>query len=201
MARYNEILTGRHNNFIKKLFSMKGEAPAPQMASEIMMVHPISHGSENRFLETWNRYAVADLVAAGVGTVSGIALSNPAASNVIAVLEKIAITPATSQEVDLSMAASAAAFTVRGTSSLDGRQLSSSSLIFSDATSIASFGAIIGRYQIQAAANPYDVIGTDIQEFNLSPGQQLRIINTVANNTLLVTLVWRERFLEDSERA
>jgi hypothetical protein len=54
MAKYNEILTGRYNRFIQKLFSMKGPAPAPQLSSDIAMQMSFFNGVENRYLEGWD---------------------------------------------------------------------------------------------------------------------------------------------------
>src|SRR5216683_1744621 len=89
MAKFNEILTGRHNKMLTRLFSMKGSAPAPQLAGEIMPVHLFFSGVENRFLESWNRYGFFATIGPTVGQTEAVQIKNPAGSNIVTVLESI----------------------------------------------------------------------------------------------------------------
>src|SRR5437879_1331505 len=89
MARYNEILVGRFNRFLQKVFAMKGEPPAPQLAGEISPNFQLFSGVENRYLEAWDRFAAGVNVAPVAGNLSGIRLRNPAGSNIVAVLERV----------------------------------------------------------------------------------------------------------------
>src|SRR5258708_23493143 len=92
MARFNEILVGRVNRSLQKLFAMKGGPPAPQLASEITVNHQLQSAAENRYLEGWNRYAVAiGIAAGGVGNRAGVRIRNPVGSTIIAVIEKITV--------------------------------------------------------------------------------------------------------------
>jgi hypothetical protein len=211
MARYNEILTGRHNNFIKKLFAMKGEAPAPQLASEIMMVHPISHGVENRFLETWNRFSAAALVPANVGGVGQMRMTNDVGSNVVAVIEKLCISSAIAGEVDVQYQPQATLVAghvpnlgvgVPGTvlDSRAGDTNMGSNVKVTDSNITNTVGSTVGRIQLQALVN-VDLFVTDVHETTLAPQTLLQVQHTVANNAFLFWVIWRERFLEDSERA
>src|SRR5882672_510048 len=89
MARFNEILVGRFNRSLQKLFAMKGGPPAPQLASEVSVNHQLLSGVENRYLEGWNRFGVSVQVAAGgAGNRSAFRIRNPKGSNVIGVIEK-----------------------------------------------------------------------------------------------------------------
>jgi len=47
---------------------------------------------------------------------------------------------------------------------------------------------------------PFDFIGTDIQEITLLPGDALQVEDTVVNQQVVVSFIWRERLLEESER-
>src|SRR5215469_96 len=88
MARFNEILVGRYNRHFQKLLSMKGEPPAPQLASEIVPGLSLFSGVEERYLQGWNRNAVPDFVTGGAAQQAGIRLRNPKTSGVVAVLEQ-----------------------------------------------------------------------------------------------------------------
>src|SRR5262249_30276646 len=91
MAVYNEIGIGRWNRFIQKLTDMKGGPPARQLSSEIQVVHPIFHCVETRALESCYKFGFASATAGNVGVFSAPKIRNPAASNVIAVTEKIVV--------------------------------------------------------------------------------------------------------------
>src|SRR5215468_728603 len=120
MALHNEILTGRHNKFLTKLFSMKGPAPAPQLSTEIGISHPFFHGVENRFLESWNRFGFFIADVPGVGLNSNILINNPSGSGVIAVIEKIVCftTAVSTVDIQFGQGFGGTAITARAT---DGR--------------------------------------------------------------------------------
>src|SRR5712664_282468 len=86
MARFNEILVGRFNRALQKLFSMKGGPPAAQLASEITTnVQFNQMGNDFRYLEGWDIFGNQIFLAASVGNTAGYRLRNPGGSNVIAV--------------------------------------------------------------------------------------------------------------------
>src|SRR6266852_4829039 len=89
VAKYNEILVGRYNRYLQKLLGMKGQAHAPQLSSEISVNLQLFNGVETRYLEGWNRFSTSMNVAAVAALLSGAQLRNPAASNVILVIEKL----------------------------------------------------------------------------------------------------------------
>jgi hypothetical protein len=205
MAKYNEILTGRHNRFIQKLFSMKGPPPAPQLSGDIQMSHSFFHGAENRWLESWNRYGIGIFVPAIVGQVSVYRLRNPIASGVIAVLEKvhIAITAAVVTEVDYAVTPPTTVDQNSGTATfpVDYRQglNTSSTLVSSINTGVPIIATtVIGRPILNA--NNYDAILSAVQEITLTPGCAFQVQSTVVNQALIVSLLWRERALDDSEK-
>src|SRR5258708_15192493 len=91
MARFNEILAGRYNRFLQKLFQLKGGPPSAQLASEVMPVFPFFTGRENRVLEGWNTFAFARAQVAVAGITPVVRLRNPSASNVICIFERLLI--------------------------------------------------------------------------------------------------------------
>src|SRR5215467_14446494 len=107
MAIYNEILAPRFARFFQKHFSMKGSTAVRQLAGEVSVSLPIWSGIENRWLESWERFAANLAVAAVAAQVSNSQLRNPAGSNVVMVLEMASIEVDVADFVIVSMAAQA----------------------------------------------------------------------------------------------
>lgn len=204
MAIYNEIQIGRLNRFLQKYFGIKGGPPAPQLAADIQVALNLFNGAENRYLEGWDRFAVTDSQAAVAANAGGLRLRNPAGSNVIAVFEGVWAfnTTAVVDQPALQHAAiatdlgTAIAFT---TNRLDPRGRPNSSLIFSKASPAA---LLTTMWQLPFLANTFSAfIGTDIEEFPLLPGDAIQIVSNQVNQLIGASFLWRERFLEDGERA
>jgi len=203
MARFNEILVGRYNRFLQKLFSMKGGPPSAQLATEITPNLNLFNGIENRYLESWFRYGAAPGLAAVVGANPVFRFRNPAGSNVIAIVEKLSF-PLLANfigQVELR----AVAVDLGGASSLaqariDPRGNPSPSLILSNQNA-GAFSTTTQLFNVTGLANTQvDLILFEHQEIPILPGDALTIVNQSLNSPLQVDLVWRERFLEDSER-
>jgi hypothetical protein len=211
MAVYNEILVGRYNRWFQKVTGIKGGAPVKQLGSEIMPVLPILHGVEERYLYSWFRFRAAVTNGPIAAVTSGLRLRNPAGSNVVAVIEsnKVNAIPADAAytstlnrgqgNVDLDTTAGLAG----GSQREDPRGQPFSTCILSinsialtlltNATQILS--------QSVAPSNVNESVITQNQEILLFPGDSLQWANiTAQNSTLRVSLCWRERFLEESER-
>ncbi len=212
MAQYNEILVGRFNRFVQKLFGMKGGPPVPQLSGDIQVSQPIFHGSENRYLESWNQWQVGILVPANVGNISQVRLTNDIGTNVIAVLEKVAVSVSIAQEVDIAqinfsalVAGHLPILTGAATFAQDSRQGSpqnpspqaSLQASFSNVSNVLA--TVVGRVQLLALTT-LDLILTEEQEQPLLPQTQWQIQCTVANTAMLVWAQWRERVLEEGER-
>lgn len=211
MARYNEILVGRYNRFLQKLFAMKGGPVAPQLASEIAPAFPLFSGVENRYLESWNLFGFRVAIAAVALNASGFRFRNPAGSNVVAVFTKLGFTLGSglaASTILINLGAGVADLTTPFANSnarMDPRGSASPQLIISTQSTtpavpaISASAASIGVVNLAASAN-YDFIVTDLHEFPLLPGDELQCANTVVNNPIDAAVFWRERFLEDSER-
>jgi hypothetical protein len=205
VAVYNEILAGRYNRMLQKLFGMKGGAPAPSLAGDIQPSFPLFAGAELRFLESWDRFGFfAAFAAGGAGNRSAVRLRNPLGSNTIAILEKIVynnndLATSTAQfsytalRADLTSPQAVSAFDSRGrpgsTCVPSGQNLSV----------LAISGTIIHQLTLPTNGSQ-DIIFTDIQELPLLPGNEFNVWDLTVNQALAVTIWWRERALEESER-
>jgi hypothetical protein len=207
MARYNEILVGRFNNALKKLFGMKGGAPAPQLAGEITPALNMFYGAEARFLEQWDRFGFQTVIAAVAANVSGIRIRNPTGSNVIAVIEKCLVANENAGAVVYLAAEGlqpADLGTIQGTVGIrfDPRGRPAPTMAVSSqntAVSIPGAAAALGRVSLPTNQS-FDLVTTDIQEIPLLPGDSFTLATVTVNVSLTGTIVWRERALEESER-
>jgi len=210
VAIFNEILSGRYNRAMQKMFAIKGSPPVRQVAGEITPNVTFGVGIENRFIESWNMFASGSQTAFIAGQITNWQLRNPAGSNVIAVVEKLKIivsvtdpTPAfTIVSQDTNKAAYAAAVGVR---CLDNRPVKGATstlgatLGVSSGNNIGATGGVIGALPL-IAFTPLDFIQTDDQEIPLAPGDSLLVTTGAVSSLLYVNVQWRERFLEESER-
>jgi hypothetical protein len=206
MARYNEILVGRYNRYFQKLFGMKGAPPAPQLASEVTTALPLFTGAENRYLEGWQRFGLgirSSLPAAG--NRAAWRIRNPSGSNLIAVIERLDVTPfSLTDTINLFYNAIATTLPTENQSNLTGigtdfRGVTNSTCIIS--TSI-NFGLVgtgpiwLGQTAVNTVAS---YVLTDIQELVMAPGSQYTYVPTSLVNEVEVNCFWRERSLEESE--
>jgi hypothetical protein len=204
MALFNEILVGRYNRFLQKLMAMKGGPPSAQLASEIQPNISFFSGVENRILESWQRFALTLNQAAVAAQTNGLQLRNPNNSNVIAVIEQSTFLSNVNSDtftLNLSNQGNPADLGAGGQGlRLDSRLLLSSTCIGSgNGASPGQIGTTIKLISLQNSVMYQDILMED-QELILTPGDALRMTNAVVNATTRWGLIWRERFLEDSER-
>jgi len=200
MARFNEILAGRYNRFLQKLFVMKGGPPVPQLGGEVMPNIPLFSGAENRYLESWELFAIAATVVATAGQTNTLRLRNPTGSNVIAVVEKLTVASAAAQEIEVSLGTAITDFTALAAGGRDFRDRALPTLVGS--TSVASqvpLGTRLARMNVTTAGPTLDMIWDENQEAIVFPGSAIQIDSTVVNTSLVACIWWRERALEDSE--
>jgi hypothetical protein len=205
MAKYNEILVGRFNNALKKAFGMKGPAPSPQLASEVAATVSLFYGKEHRFLEEWHIFGFNQNVVLVAAKVALLQIRNPASSNVVCVFEKIKFN-GNGSAAD-GFVYSQGAKTADLTTLLPGTNIrfdprhppNSSMVISSDNLAVPVDLQVRDAFNLPVNTN-LDVIATDIQEVVLLPGDAALFRNTTLAQNLSITLWWRERFLEESER-
>jgi len=204
VAIYNEILVGRYARMLQKLFSMKGGVPVKQLAGELMAVLPVFAGVELRYLESWNRFGATVNQAAAVGVPTNVRIRNPVGSGVVAVLESIHLDSTVVLEVLLRRSTTdtdyANVFTTFTLDPRSGGALTRSSSVFSG-NQIATLGGFnIGDFLIPANQGQ-ELIANENQEITLLPGISYDLSTVAVNVALIVSLKYRERVLEESERA
>jgi hypothetical protein len=210
MARFNEILAPRFNRFLTKMLSMKGGAPAPQLSGDIIPTLPLEEISvESRFHAGWNRYAVGITVNAVGAQNNAVQIRNPRGSNVVAVLEDISYSiggGGNGLEVDLEgiVGTSAAQDVDLGVVNqgipLDARNASAGAVCqISSANNVALSAATVERWIASSSTMGY-VIRTKDQQIQVLPGTIYRVVQVTVNLPIFVNFLWRERFLEESER-
>jgi hypothetical protein len=210
MAKYNEILVGRYNNALKKLLSMKGPAPAPQLAGEIAPILSMFYGVENRFLEEWSRFGLYLTITAGAATNSLLRIRNPLLSGAISVIEKMTVSnnTATAQQYNIrhgNADASDAAVvnTAAVTQRWDSRGRPATAMVVSTNAGAVSSPPSPGATKDIAALpinTSWAFINDENQEYLCMPGDALDVFIGTTATLLDVAWTWRERALEDSER-
>ena len=206
MAGYNEILVGRFARGLQKLTGIKGSAPAVTLSGDIgSNVMLPEDGVENRYLFSWQTYAVSALIGPVAAQTDGARLRNPLgpAINILMVLESLLIAFPDGAEglVILRFGATNADLgTLAGTTRLDARgpQASSGAWSFT-ANTPPTFGAIIGRVGVLQNTT-LQLIQTENQEIPILPGDAIQVENSTVNVRMQVSFRWRERFLEEPER-
>jgi hypothetical protein len=205
MARFNEILVGRYNRFLQKLLQMKGGPPSPQLSSEISVSFVLFNGAENRYLEGWNRFAIVlNAVAPPAGQRAGIRLRNPSGSNVIVVIEQVMLgsTLADTPLLELTQISTDLTTLSNVVGRVDSRHAQKSSTVLSK--SDAATGAVLTQQIMQwfiPAGISQAAFNTENQELPVLPGDALSMYCGNLAQAFQVSLLWRERMLEESERA
>jgi hypothetical protein len=204
LAVYNEILVGRFNRGLQKLFGMKGGPPAPQLASEIAVTHSLMSGVEHRYLEGWQKFGVnVNQAAGGAGTRAGFRIDNPKGSKIIAVIERITLVGQAADQPFLTYsiisAGDFAQTVIAVNTGLDQRGPQSPNLhVTAQSTAAAIVG--VGIYGMNlAVAGMQDLILFEDHELPLYPNSSYTVYSNNLNVALSGNLWWRERVQEDSE--
>lgn len=213
MALFNEIQVGRYNRFVQKLLSMKGPPTMPTVSSDLMFVHPMSSGVENRYLEGWDLFAFAKTVTGSVGNAQQLELRNPDTSNTIAVITRamfVATTGTTNQPRLIIVRRGATTLldqlTIDVAGSFDRRiGRPASTCIISDnngaaITATGGTGTVVSLQSFAAANNNIEFLRAG-DEIPLLPGDAIYITEPTTAQSDVIGFWWRERALEDSERS
>lgn len=203
MAIVNEILVGRYNRAIQKLLNMKGPASLRQIAGELISTWQFFNGVENRVLESIFTYEQAQPAGPVAAQTNAFQLRNPLTSGIISVIESLIVEATVNDlfEISHSNANPADLATVLGGAATDSRIAIGPSSIYS--FSSASVGFLVNSLKHVAvpANSALELIQQQNQEIVLGPGSAVRINNNVVNTTNRVSIRWRERVLEESERS
>lgn len=202
MAIYNELLVGRFNRFTQKLFSIKGPASLRTVSPELQLQMTFGNGNENRYLEGWNRFMTITSTAAVAAQFAAMRLRNPTGSNMIAVLERIVVWGALADQPILFIQGGLSDLgTLLGLTAMrmDPRGNPNPVLIGSKGNA-ASAGAG-ANFEVSYVANSMADLITSNGEVPILPGDSASVFSNTLNQALNFSWMWRERFLEESERA
>jgi len=206
VARFNEILTGRHNRFFQKLFSMKGGPPAPQLSTEVQPNFDVEQGPiETRFLKGEYVYGLSLVGAVVAAQFSFMQLRNPPSSGVIATVESIFMFNISGPQQYVIQFGQPGAndASIALTRSRDGRQQAKSSIIAStgNTTVGTQIGTTIAQLGVSGANVTERFPGVLDGVLVLTPGDEVRVITLIAATQDFYSFLWRERLIEDSEKS
>lgn len=210
MARYNEVLVGRFAQSVQKLFGIKGEVPVASLAGEIVISHSFQTGRENRFLENWRPFGGRNSIGPVAAQNSVVRFANPLGSNIIVVVESLIVavtiateiffdqTPVAGVTTDLSAVVTPCCLDARF--ALPGTGQGGSALHISAANNVTAPGMVTWM-DTNIPLNNVEFINHDEQQIPLLPGVMFQVRPVTNNLGLIVAARWRERFLEEQERA
>lgn len=215
MAIYNEILSARFSRMLQKLFSMKGPQAAKQLAGEVAPTINLFSGVENRYLEGWHRYGFTQSFSPSAANfnllrlrVPGTTFPSQTQGNVVVVIEKVFVSnnSAGSDSYGLSHGAvgvDLANILALPISRFDPRQgatIAPAAILSQNQQNAgAGLGQNIQLFSLATNAN-LDVVLFEDQEIPVLPGDGIHIQNGTVNVSSQISLWWRERVLEESER-
>jgi len=205
MAIFNEILSGRYNRALQKIFAIKGSAPVRQLGGEITPSHVFYSGVETRALEEWYRFGTVINLAAGVGQAVA-QLRNPAGSNRLVVFEKISVSDdgvggacVWNLGTQTAFSDQAGAFALSPAMSWDKRLNQASGMVGSLSSGGTATSLIRAFAAFPATGGNYDFITEEQQDIILSPGESIQIRATTNAKNLNTAWWWRERKFEPEE--
>lgn len=200
----SSIYVARLNRFVERIFNVKGGPAVLDIDPTVHFEVQFKSGTEDRYLQGWERFAVNLSVTGGAAQTGAIQLRNPLGSNVLAVVEKVmitALTVADTPTLQRSGPNTADLTTVVGLTNNrvpDSRGRSTPTLIASTSTNATGTGLSMARASLAINAN-YDYIVGEDQELPLLPDNAISIISNTAAAQLMTSWWWRERGLETSE--
>jgi hypothetical protein len=205
VALFNEILVGRYNSLLTKLLSIKGPAPSPVVAPEIMPVLTLeSDRPEWLFLGGQRLLWGLALQNSAVALRALSALENPAGSGVLVVLERLSFIAVTG----------AMPFHIRPISGASGLPASGGAVArdtrLNPAGTAVSSAAIMNSGQAGAppingsdayhSVAPVNVVQEIPIQLMLTPGFGVVVYGEAAvGQDYRLTWWWRERALEEAE--
>lgn len=199
MALFNELQVGRFNGVLHKLLNMKDNAPAPQLAGDIVAGITLeSDRPEWAYLGGTNLLIARGFVAGVAAQVSQAQLFNPANSNVLVVVDRIL----------MYSTAAVSRFTVNRTAAIPGGSGAGSARDFRlGPPGGASTARVLGITPAGASVlslgemgAPANVTASWDLPLILAPGTGIAVNNQTVAADLGFTFSWSERVWELSER-
>jgi len=201
MALQNEILVGRFNRGLQKLFSIKGGPPVAQIGGDLIATFPLPVDQEFRYLNGWQTFGSVTSLAAVAAQSGFIQLRNPANSGVVGLVIKAAGESPVATVVLSAIGPATAQGSALGFGRFDARGAPRPTLIATSGTAAAPDAGLGDIWQVPTAAGiTAEMLQTQQQEIPLLPGDAFVVFAQTANIIFNAYLWWRERPLEESER-
>ncbi len=209
MSGYNEILEGRFNRSLQRLFNMKGPASMNELGSIMQPQLQVHTDADQRFNESWDSFGFfAPTLGAAAGG-SSLRFRNPPSSNVLAVFTRINLASGGGAAAD-SIVLEIGATTVDSAGgsaigrSLDTRTIRNSAIITSinPAGGAVALGSAIAQFSYIAAVTISETQREFLDGFQrivLTPGFALQLRNSANNQNFNANVLWEERPLGDAE--
>lgn len=198
-----DVWLGRFSRWVEKLLNIKGGPALVDLSASVMPTLALDKGVDHRYLEGWNRFAVLATQAAVAAQTSRFRIRNPTTSNVIIVLEQLAVYAPVGGTADTPFVTWGAAVGDLGTlvtlsfARMDPRGQPTPTGIVSVTAGTSTGQAFLAR-TIAVNANADFITSVD-QEIPILPGQVVDVDSSNVNIPLNVNVMWRERALESSE--
>ncbi len=202
MALFNEIQVGRFSALLQKLCSIKGAAPSPQLAGEIIPTLPLEvDRPEWKYLAGERLCWGGGQVAAVAGEKGAIQIVNRWAGT-LAVVDRIQIGGTTAGTVYyvgrrgsiMPGGSTQLASGFRDFRNPDGSDQSTLQ-IWSNTSAASLIETIYIRCRLNAQTLPYCLEGPWV----VTPGSSLIIQDSVVNQIVTANFFWRERKIELDE--
>lgn len=195
----------RVSQWLEKRFNAKGGQVITDLDPRLGVEMTFPSGVEDRYLQGWNRFAVATNVAALAANFGRARIRNPGGSNVIAVLEMLSILEVGAGAVAETPIATWGAVTTDLTNlvgltftRMDPRGNPTPTVIVSFVAQAAGGQALLQK-GITVAGGTVEFIQNPNQEIPILPGQAVDLQSSTANTQAIMSFMWRERALELSE--
>ncbi len=198
---FNEILVGRWNQLLTKMFSMKGGAPAPQLEPAVRPVFSIVSEEDPDL-----HYVRGESLCSAVLDVPGVAanqsimqLRNPPGSGVLAIVERAIVALGAGSNIAAGVQASAFLLPILPVPGAvifrDTRSRGTPTCTIRGQNGVAGFPAP-SIFNVFANTPPFTIQPVEVI---LAPGFEFTVYCTGNNIELLGAIHWRERPLEASE--
>jgi hypothetical protein len=210
MAGYNEILEGRFNRSLQRLFNMKGPASMNELSTSLQYQLSAHADADQRYNESWDSFGFFGTALSNAATGGALRLRNPAASGVIAVFSSILLTLAGGAAADLFAAEigfntgdlAGASLIGHG---LDSRTVRNSAFVgtinpAAGSGGGAGFGAF-SQFPTAAGQTTFGVADflDGFHRIVLTPGWAVQVRSSTINQTFSARFLWEERPIGDSE--
>jgi hypothetical protein len=203
MAVYNEILAGRFNRALQKLFSMKGGAPAAALGGDIQAALEFPLTEAEDYLWTLEPFGLGATQAAVAAVSSGIRFRNPLTSGIVCIIDSLTTSVVGAADtffLDIGPTSADLTTLTSSPNPLDARGNAQSPIIGSRSNTVSAPGIGGSASDVIALVAATSWQWCLKRGFPLLPGWAIQVRNNTVNTAQQTGMRWRQRPLEDSEK-